>query len=233
MRTLVLWDIDHTLVSVRQLSGEIYGEVFREVTGHPLERLADMAGRTDRAIMADTLRLHGLEPTAEIMARFARMLAEAFSVRQEDIRARGRVLPGARAALRALADQSDVIQSVLTGNMKEIALYKLAAFELAPFMDFDIGSYGLDDAERPPLVKLAQQRAARKYGETFDAATTVLIGDTPNDVRAGHEGGSRVVAVATGASDEAALRAAGAELVLPDLTDTDAVVQVVLTISDS
>jgi phosphoglycolate phosphatase-like HAD superfamily hydrolase len=100
-------------------------------------------------------------------------------------------------------------------------------------MDVEIGAYGLDDAERPPLVKLAQQRAARKYGETFDAATTVLIGDTPNDVRAGHEGGSRVVAVATGSSDEAALRAAGAELVLPDLTDTDAVVQAVLTISDS
>lgn len=229
----MLWDIDHTLLSVGQLSREIYGEVFRKVTGRPLERLAAMAGRTDRAIMADTLRLHGLDPSAGIMARFARMLAETFTARRGDIRARGRDLPGARAALRALADRPDVIQSVLTGNMKEIALCKLAAFELAPFMDVEIGAYGLDDAERPPLVKLAQQRAARKYGETFDAATTVLIGDTPNDVRAGHEGGSRVVAVATGSSDEAALRAAGAELVLPDLTDTDAVVQAVLTISDS
>jgi hypothetical protein len=40
-----------------------------------------------------------------------------------------------------------------------------------------------------------------------------------------------VVAVATGASDEDALRSAGAELVLADLTDTDAVVRAVLQVS--
>jgi phosphoglycolate phosphatase len=40
-------------------------------------------------------------------------------------------------------------------------------------------------------------------------------------VAAAHEGGARAVAVATGPYDEAELTAAGAEVVLPDLTDTE------------
>jgi phosphoglycolate phosphatase-like HAD superfamily hydrolase len=60
----------------------------------------------------------------------------------------------------------------------------------------------------------------------------VLVGDTPNDVLAGHLGGARVVAVATGSSDVQTLKAAGADLVLEDLTDTAAVVRAVLTAAD-
>src|SRR4051794_1202652 len=33
VRTLVLWDIDHTLISTAGISDEIYGEVFHQVTG--------------------------------------------------------------------------------------------------------------------------------------------------------------------------------------------------------
>jgi phosphoglycolate phosphatase-like HAD superfamily hydrolase len=230
----VLWDIDHTLISIRGLSREIYGEVFHEVTGRRPEKLADMAGRTDRAIISETLRLHGIAPGTEVMTTFANALAEAFAARQDEIKARGRELPGARAALEALAGRTDVIQSVLTGNMRPIAVCKLTAFDLHASVDFEVGAYGSDDADRPPLVRLARRRAGRKYGETFDPADpsmTVLVGDTPHDVDAGHRGGARVVAVATGASDEDALRSAGAELVLADLTDTDAVVRAVLQVS--
>ncbi|WP_431999125.1 HAD hydrolase-like protein [Sphaerimonospora mesophila] len=69
----------------------------------------------------------------------------------------------------------------------------------------------MDHEERPELVRPAQERAARKYGQAFTAGNTVLIGDTPNDVLAGHLGGARVIAVATGTYDAAALREAGAE----------------------
>lgn len=231
VRTLVLWDIDHTLISVRGLSAEIYASAFREVTGRTLERAAAMAGRTDRAIMAETLRLHGIAPDPRLLADFAAVLGEAFTARRDEIAARGRVLPGVRAALEAFAARTDVVQSVLTGNMEPIAFAKLAAFDLLGLVDTEVGAYGLDGEIRPPLVRLAQRRAARRYGDPFDAATTVLVGDTPLDVDAGHRGGARVVAVATGASDENALRAAGAELVLPDLTDTRAVIEAVLKTS--
>ncbi|WP_433463211.1 HAD family hydrolase [Spirillospora sp. CA-128828] len=233
MRTLVLWDIDHTLISIGSLSGEIYAEVFHHVTGRPLEKLADMTGRTDRAITAETLRLHGIDPTDQLTRAFAESLASAFAARQDDIRTRGRELPGARAALETLGRRADVIQSVLTGNMRPIAACKLAAFGLDGFVDMEVGAYGLDDTERPPLVKLARARAGQQYGQTFDSSTTVLVGDTPNDVSAGHQGGARVVAVASGASTATHLRAAGAELVLDSLTDTGAVVRAVLDVTRS
>lgn len=227
----MLWDIDHTLITIEGLSGEIYAAVFLEVTGRPLESLANMTGRTDRAIVAETLRLHGIAPTTELIMTFADALATTFDARKDEIKARGRELPGVRDALAALAQREETIQSVLTGNMKSIAVCKLTAFDMQNFVDFEVGAYGLDDTERPPLVGLARQRAETKYREPFDATSTVLIGDTPNDVLAGHMGGARVIAVATGSSTEQELRSAGAELVLPQLTDTDAVISAVLHIS--
>ncbi len=226
----MLWDIDHTLISVNRLSRELYRAVFENLVGRSPTRLAPMAGRTERAITADTLRLHGIDPTEELVRAFTTALGRAFDEHRHELAERGRELPGARSVLTALADEP-VIQSVLTGNMEQIARHKLVAFDLDGYVDLSVGAFGMDGAERPPLVRLAQTRAEAKYGERFDARSTVLIGDTPHDVLAGHEGGARVVAVATGTSDEAALRAAGAELVLPDLTDTEAVVQAVLGVT--
>ncbi|WP_395103661.1 haloacid dehalogenase-like hydrolase [Actinomadura sp. SCN-SB] len=229
MRTLVLWDIDHTLINAGGVGREAYAAVFQQVIGRPLERHAEMAGRTDRAITAETLLLHDIEPTGDLITTFTALLAESFATRRHELAVRGRVLAGAHAALRALADRPDVVQSVLTGNMEPIARYKLLAFGLDGFVDFQVGAYGMDGVERHPLVRLARQRAERKYGQVFDESTTVLIGDTPHDVRAGHEGGARVVAVATGSTPASALRACGAERVIPDLTDTETVLEAILT----
>ncbi|MFI0366349.1 HAD family hydrolase [Actinomadura sp. 1N219] len=228
MSTLVLWDIDHTLINAGGLSSEIYGTVFHRLIGRPPEKIAAMAGRTDLAITTETLRHNGIEPAHDLMASFTEALAESFTARQDEFATRGHVLPGARAALKTLAARPDVIQSALTGNMRQIAVAKLTAFALIDFFDLDAGAFGNDGIERPPLVKLAQQRATAKYGEDFTAANTVLIGDTPHDVRAGHEGGAHVVAVATGATPASDLRLSGAEVVLPDLTDTRTVVQAIL-----
>jgi phosphoglycolate phosphatase-like HAD superfamily hydrolase len=202
--------------------------VFERLIGHRPAKVAAMAGRTDLAITTETLRHNGVEPTPALLASFTTALAETFATRAHEIAARGRVLPGAHTALKALAARPDVVQSALTGNMERIAAVKLAAFGLTDLLDLDVGAYGMDGVERPPLVRLAQQRASRKYGDAFTASNTVLIGDTPHDVRAGHEGGARVVAVATGATSAADLRVSGAELVLTDLTDTPKVIQAIL-----
>jgi phosphoglycolate phosphatase-like HAD superfamily hydrolase len=87
---------------------------------------------------------------------------------------------------------------------------------------------------RSELVHLARRRAARAYGGDFGGRTTVLIGDTPLDVRAALATGARAIAVATGQFSAADLAAAadgtspGAVVVLTDPTDTDAVVAAVL-----
>ncbi|MBA9002820.1 HAD family hydrolase [Thermomonospora cellulosilytica] len=231
MRTLVLWDIDHTLLSIDGLTAEVYATAHRRVTGQNLRALPDMPGKTERAIITETLHLNQITPTEELVDAFADIVAEQYAARIQEIRTRGRTLPGAHAAMQALAAEPQVIQSALTGNMRPIAEMKLAAFGLDEHLDLRVGAYGMDGITRPPLVDLARQRTAAVYGEIVDADHTVLIGDTPLDVKAGHLGGARVVAVATGVSDETALRAAGAELVLADLTDTTAVVEAVLAVS--
>ncbi|MGH3925866.1 MAG: haloacid dehalogenase, partial [Pseudonocardiaceae bacterium] len=62
-RTLVLWDIDHTLIETRGVGRAIYERAFLAATGRPLTNLATIAGRTELDIMRETLRLNGIEPT--------------------------------------------------------------------------------------------------------------------------------------------------------------------------
>ena len=106
----------------------------------------------------------------------------------------------------------------------DVAL-KLGAFDLESWVDLEVGGYGSDPHEaRSDLVAVARERAAAKYAPAVD---TVLVGDTPLDVRAAHEAGARAVAVASGPYDAEALREAGADAVLEDLVDTEAVVAAV------
>lgn len=224
----MLWDIDYTLLHVGSMSADVFAEAFRAATGTPVNQLADLPGKTDLAIITETLRLNGKAASDGLVGAFAAALEAGFRARRDGMRAGGQLLPGAAEALCALAERVDVIQSVLTGNMRPIAEMKLAAFGLGRYVDLAAGAYGMDATARPELAEVARARAAALYGEPFGAASVVLIGDTPHDVAAALETGSRIVAVASGASSEAALRAAGAETVLPSLADTPAVLRAVL-----
>ena len=143
----------------------------------------------------------------------------AYQAGRTELAERGRVLPGARQALEALAKDPAVHQTVLTGNLRGVAHVKLAAFGLAQYVDLDAGAFGDDHNVRAELVKIAQQRAAERTGGSFGDADTVLIGDTPRDVEAALAAGVRVIAVASGRSTKADLRAAGAGRLLDDLSD--------------
>lgn len=222
---LILWDIDHTLIATRGVGREIFGDAFEQATRRPMERMAEVSGRTEPDIFQATLALHGTEPSDRLFARFAQALATGYAARVDVLRQRGHALPGAAAALEALHAIPGVIQSVLTGNLKPVAITKLAAFGLDAHLDFEVGAYGSDDPVRSNLVDIARQRAAKKYQVALDETTTVLIGDTPSDVATARQGGAAVIAVASGRSDTAALRAAGAEIVLEDLTNTAALVK--------
>jgi phosphoglycolate phosphatase-like HAD superfamily hydrolase len=144
---------------------------------------------------------------------------------QATVAARGHALPGAAAALAAVADLGPaVVQSVLTGNVPATARAKLAAVGLDAHLDLDVGAYGDHHEVRAELVHLARARACAAYGREFSGQATVLVGDTPLDVEAALATGARAVGVATGGPAAAALAAAGADAVLPDLTDTAAAV---------
>jgi phosphoglycolate phosphatase len=220
---LVLWDIDHTLIETRGVGGEIYAEAFAKVTGHSLGKMPELAGRTEPVIFAEALKVNGVEPSEDLYHQFAAEQARGYAAHLDELRARGRALPGAAEALRALSERNDVLQSVLTGNTRPAAEIKLRAFELDRYIDFDIGAYGTDDDTRANLVGIARQRAEKAHGGSFEDDATVLVGDTPNDVAAALASHARIVAVATGKDTAADLAAAGADTALPDLSDTRAV----------
>jgi phosphoglycolate phosphatase len=223
---LVLWDIDYTLVTIGGVSREIYAHAFEEVIGQPLREVANMTGRTERAILAETLALHGVSnPEAQFDELYAALARAADSLR-ERMRTVGRRLPGAVEAIAALAKRT-VVQSVVTGNLEPIAITKLEVFDLAERLDFEVGGYGSDGDTRPPLIRRAWQRAQDKYGRTFEPGRVVVIGDTPHDVSAAREVGVRAIGVATGDSTVDELAAAHASAVLADLTDTTAVIRAV------
>jgi phosphoglycolate phosphatase len=225
---LVLWDIDYTLINAGGVGRMVYGQVFRYLFGHPPRRVAPMGGRTERAIIADTLAMSGISDPARHVDAFVAELDRRAPGLQATFAARGHALPGAAAALAAVAAlRPAVVQSVLTGNVPAMARAKLAAFGLDSHLDLDVGAYGDHHEVRAELVHLARNRACAAYGREFGGRATVLVGDTPFDVAAALATGARVVGVATGSPAAAELAAAGADVVLPDLTDTAAVIAAV------
>ena len=56
----MLWDVDGTLVNAGGLGTRLYEAVFWEMFGRELSAVAPKAGRTDRAIVLDTLALAGI-----------------------------------------------------------------------------------------------------------------------------------------------------------------------------
>ena len=215
MNLLVLWDVDYTLVSADGLGTRLYEAVFGEMFGRELTAVAPKAGRTDRAIIGDTLALAGVsrDQVDAFLAALARVAADG------TVRGQVRPMAGASSAIAALAS-SGIRQSVLTGNVRPLAALKLARAGLSDHLDLDVGAYGDAHEVRAELVTVARDAARQVYRVDFSGTSTVLVGDTPLDVEAALATGSRVVAVATGSYSAAELAAAGADVILADLTDT-------------
>jgi phosphoglycolate phosphatase len=218
-RLLVLWDVDHTLLETRGVGRAVYDRAFPAATGKPLVELAAVSGRTERDIIAETLRINGVEPTDNMMARLADALVHGYDIAREELRAVGRALPGARDTLAGLASEPAVHQSVLTGNLREVARIKLEAFGLDSYLDLGAGAYGDDARDRAALVEVAMHRARGRTGSEFTNDNTILVGDTANDVEAGRSRDVRVIGVATGETSASALRAAGAHDVATSLAE--------------
>jgi len=224
---LVLWDVDGTLVDSAKLGRDAFFEAFEGVAGAPPPVAVPFAGRTDLEIAHDMLSAADVDPDDATLARFEAELAVAMAARAGELRARGRALPGVRAALERLAAAPGVIQSLLTGNIEPNARVKVGAFGLERHLDFAAGAYGSDHRVRGELVAIARDRARARHRIKIAPDDVILIGDTPLDVVAAREGGARALGVATGPFDEQALRSAGADAVLANLADTEALLRAI------
>jgi phosphoglycolate phosphatase len=215
-----MWDIDRTLLNGGGVAAQAWRAAFTEITGKPWQSFPIFGGRTDLDICAEVFAVHGVEDcTPE--AFFARYAEEVHANRHQFAEV-GAILPGVREVLTALSTTDGVVQTIVTGNIPEVAALKLGAFDLGWAFDAEVGGWGTDDSVRATVVRRSRERAVAKYGPDLDV---VVIGDTTNDVAAALANGALAVGVATGQTGAEELRRAGAHHVLTDLSEVDAVVR--------
>ncbi|MGB8328542.1 MAG: HAD hydrolase-like protein, partial [Polyangiales bacterium] len=86
---------------------------------------------------------------------------------------------------------------------------------------FAFGGFGSDHSDRPELLRAGLRRGLQLAGVRAGAAHVVVIGDTPHDVAAARSIGADCVAVSTGGYSGSVLEAAGASVVVSDLSSPD------------
>jgi phosphoglycolate phosphatase-like HAD superfamily hydrolase len=225
------------LVDVVRVTRAAYAEAFPAVTGRPLIKLPQVAGRSESEIFFDALALNAADLNAHgeaehLLAPFSAALATALAARGDDLVREGQLMPGAAEAVAAVAKLEGTVASVLTGGSKPGAMLKLRAFGLDGFVDFEIGGYGSEAYPKGTLIRVARERASGRHGVTFGEDATVYVADSPRDVDAARIGGARSLAVASGRASAAELREAGADAVLPDLTDTAGLTALIVRLTE-
>jgi phosphoglycolate phosphatase-like HAD superfamily hydrolase len=216
------------LLQTGGVGSEVFREAFAAATGQALENSPDPTGKLEPALFAAACAENGIPTSTELFEAFATAQEQGYRNHAANLVERGRVLPGVRQLLAALADVPEVIQTVLSGNTLRSGRAKLELFGLASWLDLSCAVGGEDGAARPELVSAAWSRVYSVRSRSFTASQTVVIGDTPADVDAALSNHCRIVAVATGKTTAEELAAAGAEAVLPDLSDWRAALTVIL-----
>jgi phosphoglycolate phosphatase len=220
------------LVDVAKVTRAAYAEAFGKIIGRPLVQLPQMVGRTEPEIFFEAVALNSATmPAAEterLLAPFGAQLATSLAARRDLLATQGQLLPGAAEAMAVLAAREGVVQSVLTGSSRPNAALKLRVFGLDRYVDLAIGGFaGSEVYPKGALLQVARRRAEDKYGVSFADKATLYIADSPRDVEAAKIGGAKSVAVASGRATSAELREAGADVVLPDLTNTEAIIALI------
>lgn len=220
---LILWDVDGTLLRAGPAAAEIFTEAVAAVvgvdaTGHGVT----MSGKTDPQIAGEILDRLGVSEAAARQAVPAILdrLADRLAAHLDRVQREGRVLPGVPELLARLAAEG-ARQTLLTGNIAANARAKTAALGLDGWFDWRIGAFGSDHGDRAELVAVAHRRAAATVGAPPEV--TWVIGDTPADLACARAGQARCLLVATGRFARAELAGSGADAVVDDLSDTEAV----------
>lgn len=223
--TLILWDIDGTLISSSGAGFRAMERAFEQQFGMKcdLSQIA-WAGRTDTWITSEVLRHYDQPVTPENIHAY--LLAYLTILPTELAHGpQGEVLPGVLEILETLHRHEGVAQGLLTGNQKRGAESKLTHYNVWSYFKF--GAFADDSSLRNDLGPHAQRRAKELHGVDFAPERTFIIGDTPHDIECGKVIGAQTVAVATGHYTEEELAAHEPTVLFTDLSDTAAFLRLV------
>lgn len=220
---LLLFDIDLTLTDTSGAGMESLLDAGRDLFGPGFHHDGvEFAGRLDPLIISDMLRVSGVADSPEHHRRL-REAYERHLRRRLGVTGRARALPGVLDLLGVLRADPRPTLGLLTGNFEPTGCMKLRAAGIDPAW-FRVAVWGDESPHTPPrrdhLVPVGMDRYCRLHGQGIDGRHVTVIGDTPHDVECAKTHGCRSLAVGTGRSTLAELRAAGADLAVKDLSDT-------------
>jgi len=226
VNTIVLWDIDNTLLYTGGAGSRAMARAFVELygTSDAFKRI-EFSGRTDTAIFFDAARAHGLPESRWVLERdrFHDAYVPHLRAALLESDGAGGLMPGVRALLDALSRLDGVRQGLGTGNFRGGGELKLRHYGIAGYFPGMPGGFGEDSESRDSVIATAIERMSK--GDRPDRV--IVIGDTPHDVTAARANGAFALAVATGRNDIAELVACGADAVMADLADTAAALRVI------
>src|SRR3954468_22910875 len=222
---ICLLDIDGTLLLTGGAGQKAFAQTLADEFGigeiiHPVM----FAGRSDRAIALELMRLHGVDDSTDNWQRFC--AGYLSRLERALISNQGFVLPGASELVTTLAKRDDVALGLLTGNVREGAKRKLVHYNLWHWFAF--GGYGDDHVDRSDIAAAALAAAREHIGNHFNGSTRngrkfpgeiIVIGDTTHDITCGRSIGARCVAVPTGHTTVDELRQSNPDLLVETLQD--------------
>lgn len=214
--TVILFDVDGTLITCGGAGRRAMRAAFRETVGD--ERACDFpfAGSTDRAIARQGLRAGGVAvDDAAIEGLLERYLAHLGPALEAS--PGYAVLPGVVRLMDALANCEGIAVGLGTGNVEAGARAKLRPGGISE--RFGFGGFGCDHERRERLIAAGAARGAARLGRGVEDCRVVVVGDTPLDVAAARANGADCVGVATGPYAAEVLLEAGAMAAFADLTD--------------
>ncbi len=230
IRRLVLWDVDGTLLRAGDIGAAVFDDAIEEVLGRrPPERVR-MSGKTDPLIVREYLAMMAVEETPSVVEQILRALQEGLQRASEAgvLNEGGAACPGASEVLGALATVGGVAQTLLTGNLYANAVVKVTAYGLDKWLDLDVGAYGSDSEDRNRLVPIALHRLEQARGARLHPSDVWVVGDTPRDLACARAAGAKCLLVATGRYTFSELSGLGANEVLSDMSDSAAVVDLLI-----
>ena len=216
MIKVVLFDIDGTLIHSGGAGVKAFRQAFASEFGlHDGTERLKFAGRTDVSLVREFFGHHGIAASPEHFERFF----EAYLgwLRRTIVECDGGACRGVSEYYQSLlrAPHPPAI-GLLTGNIKRGAQVKLGHYGW--WDRFAFGGFADDSEQRDEIAEVARRRGSEHLGQPVRGDETLVIGDTPLDIRCGRAIGARVLAVATGGATMEELAAHQPDFLVKDLS---------------
>ncbi|HEY6331094.1 MAG TPA: HAD hydrolase-like protein [Blastocatellia bacterium] len=230
---ILLFDIDGTILTAvrrREYRSRIR-EKLEEIFG-TCGRIADVdfAGKTDLGIYKEALECEGVSE-GDVLRQIP-VIEEAMREILLAMSKDGPVFklcPGVQPLIETLSSDSRFVLSLLTGNFEKLAQLKLELVGVWQYFR-GRGAFGSDAFERDLLPEIAAARFRESSGDDLPSSQFIIIGDTPRDIACARYFGARVLAVASGGYGSDDLAALSPDAILPDLSNTSLVVDLLATV---